>query len=105
MMRIVLDNTDNAQHGEALKPAEAPKQRNTYLLQPECTVNGAGGNNNGNGNTHSVVNAKLNTHTAVLMTAGTVLLNHIIHTFYMDIISTTTNITTGMTIVDTVIIA
>jgi len=61
MMRIVLDNTDNAQHGEALKPVEAPKQRNTYLLMPvENTVHGAAGANNGNGNTHSVVNAKLN---------------------------------------------
>eukprot|EP01032_Pedospumella_encystans_P014826 gene14826-17002_t len=51
MMRIVLDNTDNAQHGEALKPVEAPKQRNTYLLMPvENTMHGAGGANNGNAN-------------------------------------------------------
>uniref|UniRef100_A0A7S3M1J4 EF-hand domain-containing protein n=1 Tax=Spumella elongata TaxID=89044 RepID=A0A7S3M1J4_9STRA len=63
MMRIVLDNTDNAQHGEALKPVEAPKQRNTYLLMPvENTIHGAGGANNGNGNLHSVANAKLNAH-------------------------------------------
>ena len=42
MMRIVLDNTDNAAHYVSPAPEEVKRQRNTYIISPESTVRGAG---------------------------------------------------------------